>query len=80
MTPVSSASIEARQHQALHVQLAITVVLALRTHIKTDVLQAAIVMQALRLQLNVRRENTSQTKSQFSAKYVQLDSSALRRA
>ncbi len=80
MTLVSSASIEARQLQALHAQLATTVVLAPRTHIKTDVLQAAIVMQARRLQLNVQREDTSQTKLLFSAKYVQLDSSALRRA
>jgi hypothetical protein len=80
VTLVSSASIEARQLQALHAQLATTVVLAPRTHIKTDVLQAAIVMQARRLQLNVQREDTSQTKSQFSANYVQLDFSALRRA
>jgi len=80
VTPVSSAFIEARQPQALHAQLVITVVLAHRTHIRTVALPAAIVMQALKLLLNVLREDTSQIKYQFSAKYVQLDSSALKKA
>ena len=62
MTQVNFASIEARQLRVLLVQQVTIAVSAPKTPIKTDVLQAASAMQVHRRQLNVLKEDISQTR------------------